>query len=875
MLTTYLFSFILAVTGESWFQFSHPEPAQSGDYEHSQSIVLDNNSAFLGSTNEWHAPGWSFRYTLYVQNDATMVTNFPVRIDLSNLPQQFFDSSNIDGSDIRIFAEDGTPITTVWVEYFNFIEMTGTLWVRIPTIYSTTSVYYIYFGNADAESAGSWQSVFLYPEMNETALWPWAQSDVSLFSFESPIDIQTSDGTLISITDTSSVNQIMGEVALTSNGPFTASSADTGTDTVVPFSYMADEFIYGAVRDSDIFVLYSPTEDATVTVMIGSTTIGEVTVNASTVTLYPLDVSGNYHIVSSVPIVAAHRTDSGNDAHPMVGAANVLWGATTGTTYVSAVNDNTSLTVYLSDGTTQSYTINSDTYTAIESGITNGIDGHAMRLVADGPIGALSIGDGDGGEAVIFLPEKHMSTVFRFPSDGRYALISAKHSGTWCSEITPDGTEIQTLQTTAYAPLFAGHLRMTNLTEGNYLICDGPVWAMYEDASLLDERQLNSIKDFTPVTYPEIISGVVTTGEVSKFEKGPGYVITPEFEVPWTFNGWEEITMYEPSDFPAGTEAGYQISQDGGETWIYYDGASWIEATDNQNHMTGAMLEYSFPDLPLIPRIMMKIILSGDGSITPVQGPIKITYDYDEAADHIVISEIPTPQYQGQAFSVTFEARDENNRLLTGYNKPLALSMNNGTISPNVTPPLSGGKLTLNLATTDTGTGFILYAGDGIVTSASNEFEVYEMAADHILKVAGDQQWGKVGEKLDTDLKIRVLNENSMGVAFREVTFTVSEGSGTLGDENSSEVTLSTDADGYASISFIPSEGANTVTVSSNNLDSVTFVVRGDVFRMSDAEGTNCSISSAGNKNPDSSRILFIFFSMLTATIFRKRIIRR
>ncbi|MBU1221528.1 DUF2341 domain-containing protein [Myxococcota bacterium] len=869
MINSLIFAFLLTVTGETWFNFQALEPGQSGEYTHTQNITIDNFSAFLSQQEIWHAPGWSYRYTLHVENTGTFQENFPVRVDLSAMPAFFFDNSTWNGRDIRVFDSDGNIVTAFWLEYYNFIEMSGSFWIRIPSLYVTDMIFYIYFGNEDANTYGDWTNVFKYPAVTTTAMWPWGDGDVIYWPFDASLSIDTGDGTVLSFTDFSSQTAFTPSGIISSNGPFSAASTAASTDSVVPFSMAGTTFTFPAYRDMDIFTVHCPTGSADVTISSAGTVLTSFMITADSTQVISQDVTGSYVIESTAPVVIAHSTDAGNDAHPLIPASNVLWGASTGSTVVSAVNDNTSVTAYFSDGTSSTYAIAAGNYTTIEAGGPNGTVGRAMRLVADGPIGALSLGDGDGGEAVAFYPEHLMATLFRIPTNSRYTMISAKHPSTICEELTAEGTAIQTITTTSYAPLFAGLARMTNLTAGNFLNCSGPVWAMYEDSVTLDERQLLSVKDFRPVVHPDPSIASEITGSVSLYNFGPGNVTTAQFEVPWDLTSWRDIEFYDPTVFAPNSDIRYQISQDNGTTWQYYDGTAWQTATDD-TAMSAAMLQYSFPLLDPVPYLKLRIFLTGDGAATPIQGPIKVTYDYEEEPASFRISEIPSPQYQGQAFDVTVEAVDNDGRILTGFNKTLAISAGGKSVSPAISPALVNGRLTFKIAIMDSGEDVVLSVVNGQTVGSSNAFDVMELEASSIIKVAGDNQWGNAGTALNTDLLVRVINENQEGVALRNVTFTVSAGSGTFSD-GSTTLNFETDISGYASVSFIPSEGLNEISASSPDLGEVVFTIRGDSDELSDAEGS-MSCTSSGRSHSGSFPFVFMIIIVIAISIRRKYI---
>lgn len=101
----------------------------------------------------WYDNSWGYRVKVTISNtqvDATL-TDFPVYIDLSDLPATFHTNVNSDGGDIRVTTSDEITEVPREVVFYNSTTDTGELYFKAPSLSSTTDTdFYIYFGNSGA-----------------------------------------------------------------------------------------------------------------------------------------------------------------------------------------------------------------------------------------------------------------------------------------------------------------------------------------------------------------------------------------------------------------------------------------------------------------------------------------------------------------------------------------------------------------------------------------------------------------------------------------------------------------------------------------------------------------------------------------------------
>ena len=92
--------------------------------------------------------GWNYRIPVTVPNPgATALTDFQVKVTLTNGVNFDFTKALSDGSDIRFTASDGITLLPYWIESWTY-PASATIWVKVPGIPTTGTIVYVYYGNA-------------------------------------------------------------------------------------------------------------------------------------------------------------------------------------------------------------------------------------------------------------------------------------------------------------------------------------------------------------------------------------------------------------------------------------------------------------------------------------------------------------------------------------------------------------------------------------------------------------------------------------------------------------------------------------------------------------------------------------------------------
>ncbi|WFO75562.1 DUF2341 domain-containing protein [Desulfurococcaceae archaeon MEX13E-LK6-19] len=131
-----------------------------------------------GTVGLWDLVGWKYRTTILISNqESYTLTNYTVRIILSNTNFHEWDGLKDDGSDIRFSLDPkGRHLLNYWIEYFDKKAKFAILWVKIPEIPANTTIsIYMFFGNPNASIDPALygpEKVFLYyTDFNDLINW--------------------------------------------------------------------------------------------------------------------------------------------------------------------------------------------------------------------------------------------------------------------------------------------------------------------------------------------------------------------------------------------------------------------------------------------------------------------------------------------------------------------------------------------------------------------------------------------------------------------------------------------------------------------------------------------------------------------------------
>lgn len=150
----------LQVTAPGYDDYLVPSLAINGNVEIAVQLVVAGSGGGTppggGSTTtatSTYLAGYDTRVPLSIDGSALYgtVVDYPVYVDLGDLPAAFFSSVQAGGADIRVTEDDGLTEVPVEVVGINTGAQTGELYFKAPSLsISETSTFYVYFGSSTA-----------------------------------------------------------------------------------------------------------------------------------------------------------------------------------------------------------------------------------------------------------------------------------------------------------------------------------------------------------------------------------------------------------------------------------------------------------------------------------------------------------------------------------------------------------------------------------------------------------------------------------------------------------------------------------------------------------------------------------------------------
>jgi parallel beta-helix repeat protein len=290
---------------------------------------------------------------------------------------------------------------------------------------------------------------------------------------------------------------------VTGSGPFEMASAIAATDMPAHASLSGAQFVMPHMRHNHSYYMMSPDQDAEAWVSVDGVR-HHVSLPRGVVIDFDAGVTnGNVSAVidSDVPVLVSHRgeEESGRwraDASPVAPATNELWGILSRYALIGAVEDDTQVMVYVSNGLTRTLTLNAGEKRSVNigSGDPQG-GGSAIHLVADKPIGAVQIADGDGEDQTAFLPTSLLSTRFGLAQDAQYIAIVCPEADTSVTLYNGDNEPVtRTCNADGNHPgkAYFGSAEngVVGAHRGAYLESDKPIHVIYEASASQDEHNL-------------------------------------------------------------------------------------------------------------------------------------------------------------------------------------------------------------------------------------------------------------------------------------------------------------------------------------------------------------------------------------------------
>ena len=269
------------------------------------------------------------------------------------------------------------------------------------------------------------------------------------------------------------------------NVPVSISSVDGDGDAFPSIAMAGKRFTYRMDRGVDRFYIMAVWQDANCNIYDSTTLVDSFTVNKGQAVTRNTDITdGNAGILEcDAPVLAFHDA-TGNDAYVMYPVSKEWYGVASNYLMISALEDNTYVEYYKSDGSTNSSPIilnRGQTY--IEIGLGSQGNGPAVYVKANKPIGVNTIADGDGTDGAIFLPGWELSNYYIFPEDFEYIAVAVPYSFTKCDLLNQNDLVIDSKISGNLQPPHPGQMLFGSGNAGYRLRCNNSVYAYYEQLS--------------------------------------------------------------------------------------------------------------------------------------------------------------------------------------------------------------------------------------------------------------------------------------------------------------------------------------------------------------------------------------------------------
>jgi len=304
---------------------------------------------------------------------------------------------------------------------------------------------------------------------------------------------------------------------ISGSGPFSAGSEVNGTDTPPPANLAGKQFVIPYVPFLHSYNLLSPHGDANVQIANGNSTPQNIALTQGNV----LNVPGGFFntaatlITSDLPILVVYRGGrnafSTNFTYPVPPATETLRGVNTSTTIIAAQQVNTTVTVYASNGEPSTFVLDAGGRKIIRRPATLSAQGQGpgLYIVADKPIAAVQLADGDGREITAYLSDAHLANHYSIPVDSQYVAITCGQPNTLIRLRSTTGvTQEQLCSANGSTPgkaYFGSTTNGVNISAGSIIESTQPIYLITETSASNDEHNLfgraGSIEAFDANAY--------------------------------------------------------------------------------------------------------------------------------------------------------------------------------------------------------------------------------------------------------------------------------------------------------------------------------------------------------------------------------------
>ena len=271
---------------------------------------------------------------------------------------------------------------------------------------------------------------------------------------------------------------------ISSNKPISFSRAGAG-QTGICYAWAGTQFVHSVDRYNISFYFVATSVPANVTITdsrnLSATYWSGTVATDSFTTVNVGDTNSQFIFESDQPIAVYTGELSTSDCMPMYPCTTEIFGTGSSGSHIIAIEDNTTISEYATDGYSRTFTLNRGEVTSGYAGGSQ-FTGASVRLVADKPITGESQADADGGEMTPYVGKDAFGTRFVVPEDEREFVKIVSDQPSVIKTYRANGTEIGTYTLVGSSTNQVYNYRLTGESsyEGTLIVSDVPVYCIYE-----------------------------------------------------------------------------------------------------------------------------------------------------------------------------------------------------------------------------------------------------------------------------------------------------------------------------------------------------------------------------------------------------------
>ena len=459
-----------------------------------------------GLLDPWWHSSWQYKKPITIDNtnNAKSLSDYQVLVEIDNSYTDFWNHVQPDGDDVRFVNTNETEELDFFTLYFDNTSDRALYWVKVDNIpASSTTTIYVYYGNSEASSASTPEGTFSYSSKVDRF---YAVSDVNGnngakaitffddndFEVGGLTDTDWDTGSADNPKDIGSTYSGEGQNAQATK-PFTIEATNVNSGEMwAPASWQSKIFVTTFPRTGTNFAFYNPS-DSTASITVYKNGVSQENFNLSPGSYveksYSHTNNAHWKIESSEPILAFQWASASYDQANIPPPAKI-WHGIVRNTRVIGSEDNTNVTIYFSDGTTESNTINSTTvWTISKSGGSYG-SGPSAKVVADKPVYVVSYADGNGTEMQAWYSDEDLDLEYLIPNDYDYLACSAPYDNTIITVYDMAGNQlVSSGDLGSNGADYPHHWRDYNTRSGGFRVSGNkPFYCYFEQAQQNDER---------------------------------------------------------------------------------------------------------------------------------------------------------------------------------------------------------------------------------------------------------------------------------------------------------------------------------------------------------------------------------------------------